>query len=257
MPDVVPSKASREDGFYVGYLPVPGGVRTFLKRVLPLVVCVVVVGALVLARSQRDPGGAAWDSATVSASGRLVATPYPALLVNDRGDGRPGTVLLVETGKHGLARAEEFHNHRVTVSGRPLRRDARFILEVDPGPDAVKSLPDDPSRPIPVIIPLGRMTLRGEIVDSKCYHGAMKPGDGKTHKECATLCIAGGIPPLFLTAGPQGETTLYLLADPSGGPLSPAALPFVGDPVELSGEAATLGGDLPLLLVAPGDIRRL
>ena len=36
------------------------------------------------------------------------------------------------------------------------------------------------------------MTLKGELVDTGCYigHGAM----GAKHKECATKCIAGGMP---------------------------------------------------------------
>ena len=38
------------------------------------------------------------------------------------------------------------------------------------------------------------VTLKGEIIDPKCYLGAMKPGGGKTHKACAMRCIAGGIP---------------------------------------------------------------
>jgi hypothetical protein len=35
-------------------------------------------------------------------------------------------------------------------------------------------------------------TLKGELVDTGCYisHGAM----GEKHKECATKCIAGGMP---------------------------------------------------------------
>ena len=53
---------------------------------------------------------------------------------------------------------------------------------------------------------LGVATLRGEIVDSKCYLGAMKPGDQKTHKACATLCIRGGIPPVLVERLPGGGT---------------------------------------------------
>lgn len=53
------------------------------------------------------------------------------------------------------------------------------------------------------------VTLDGELVDSKCYLGTMKPGDGKTHKSCAILCLRGGIPPLFVSkAAAQYATTL-------------------------------------------------
>ena len=48
------------------------------------------------------------------------------------------------------------------------------------------------------------VTIKGEIVDTGCYisHGAM----GEKHKDCATKCIAGGMP-MGLLSG----KTLYLL----------------------------------------------
>jgi hypothetical protein len=50
------------------------------------------------------------------------------------------------------------------------------------------------------------MTLKGELVDMGCYvsHGAM----GEKHKDCATKCVAGGMPMGLLTA----DNKLYLLA---------------------------------------------
>ena len=49
------------------------------------------------------------------------------------------------------------------------------------------------------------MTLKGELVDMGCYvsHGAM----GEKHKDCATKCVAGGMPMGLLTA----DSKLYLL----------------------------------------------
>ena len=48
------------------------------------------------------------------------------------------------------------------------------------------------------------VTLKGELVDTGCYigHGAM----GEKHKECATKCIANGMP-MGLLSG----KTLYLI----------------------------------------------
>ena len=64
--------------------------------------------------------------------------------------------------------------------------------------------------------PLGGATLAGEIIDPKCYFGAMKPGEGKIHKACATLCLRGGIPPMFMTTDEQGRHVYYLLTKPDG-----------------------------------------
>ena len=36
------------------------------------------------------------------------------------------------------------------------------------------------------------------LVASGRFDGAMKPGDGKTHKGCAALCLRGGIPPALM-----------------------------------------------------------
>ena len=49
------------------------------------------------------------------------------------------------------------------------------------------------------------MTIKGEIVDTGCYlsHGAK----GEKHKECATKCVAGGMPIGLLAANGK----LYLL----------------------------------------------
>jgi hypothetical protein len=41
----------------------------------------------------------------------------------------------------------------------------------------------------------GLVKLTGEIVDSKCFLRVIAPGSGKTHKECASLRLRGGIPP--------------------------------------------------------------
>jgi len=38
---------------------------------------------------------------------------------------------------------------------------------------------------VPAAVAMGERTLRGEVIDPKCYIGAMKPGGGKTHKACA------------------------------------------------------------------------
>jgi len=104
------------------------------------------------------------------------------------------------------------------------------------------------------------VTLRGEITDPKCFAGAMKPGDGKTHKACAALCLRGGIPPAFRTTGRDGELVSYVLVGPGVEPLEGESLePLVervGEPVALRGRPVTLGR-LRLFEVAEGSVRRL
>ncbi len=242
---------------YVGYLPVPAGYRRFLRFAIPGILWIMVAVAFVIARSQPAPGQGVWDDAQArSFTGTIVAHPYPMVYADDRGDGKPGAVLLVETGKHGgEQRAAMVDGQRARISGWPLHRDGRFMVELEPGADALRAEPG-PSTPAPEPRAIGRVTLRGEIMDSKCFLGAMKPGEGRTHKECATLCISGGIPPMLVTRDAAGAATYYLLLNPEGAPLDKEAYEFIADPVEVSGELESAGG-LLRLRVGPADIRRL
>jgi hypothetical protein len=241
------------DEFYVGYLPLPAGQRHFLRTLIPLLGLVVAAAAVFIALQQRDPGDAAWDSSTpVTRTGILRTRPYPMLEPALPGsDDLP--VLLVESGKHGAqGRADALGDGRpVRVRGLRLHRADREMLELLPSPDGITPMDGSAAAP-PADEPLGPATLRGEIVDSKCSLGAMKPGDGKTHKACATLCLTGGIPALFIAS--DGEE--YLLADESGGRIGPRIIAFVGEPVELSGEVVRRGR-LLILRVNAASIRRL
>lgn len=102
-------------------------------------------------------------------------------------------------------------------------------------------------------------TLRGELVDPKCFGGAMKPGDGKTHKGCAVLCLRGGIPLVFM-AVEDGKTVAYLVVDANGHGVSGDGLEkvigFVGDWVQVRGRVGRCG-DLRVLEISGDGIRRL
>ena len=228
---------SRE--FFVGYLPVPPRQRQFLLRVVPaLLVVSLLIGAL-LASSQTDPGAGVWDDGHERTwTGRVVALPYPHLQTPNA----PGGLLLVvEMGKFGGgARLAKFDGQQVQVHGFLLARDARRMIELADRDDAIVPVT---AAPAPALVRTSGETteLAGEIVDSKCYLGAMKPGDGVTHKACAQLCIEGGIPPV-LVVNRDGARTYHLLTDRLGRPLGREILPFVGEPVLVKGIQGSLGG---------------
>jgi hypothetical protein len=256
MPEQIPSQDEPRD-FYVGYLPIPRRLLRFVRIAAPLTLWMLVLIGLVAARSQPNPGHARWDQGTPRTfTGTLVATPYPVLYTDARDDQPPSALLLVQPGKHGSAAlAAPLDGQTVRATGFVLRRDGRLMLELEASPEALA--PDPSARPAPPEVhPIGPITLRGEIVDAKCYLGAMKPGAGKTHKECATLCISGGIPPVLVTRDAAGAATYFLLMDPSGGPLNDAAYPFIADPIEVSGNLEDAGGILRLR-ISPDSIRRL
>ena len=106
---------------------------------------------------------------------------------------------------------------------------------------------------------LGEATLRGEIVDSKCYLGVMKPGNLKTHRACAVRCISGGIPPVLVVRSEEGGATsvrYVLLVGPDGEPINEAILDRVAEPVQARG-ALERHDDLWVLRVDPAEITRV
>ena len=100
------------------------------------------------------------------------------------------------------------------------------------------------------------MTLVGEIVDSKCFLGVMKPGNSKPHRACAARCISGGIPPVLLVRDKQGNPTYFLLVSSAGESVNDAVLDLVAEPVEITGRVMR-HGDLLVLHADPETYRRI
>ena len=256
-----PSSAS--DEFYVGYLPTPIGVARFVGCIVPALLLLALAIAAGAAAVQQRPGRGDWDTSKLRRFEGVIATrPYP-LLRMPRSDGRVATVLIVVEGKYGGGkRAAAFDGQAVAVSGWLLQRDGRQMVELAPDSTAVEPLPSGnvadallrETRTLPQSF--GEKTLRGEIVDTKCWLGAMKPGEGKTHKECATLCIAGGIPPSLVTRDSEGRAFWLLLTSRDGGRIGDTLLQFVGDFVETRGELVR-DGDLWQLRIDAGTLTRL
>ena len=98
-----------------------------------------------------------------------------------------------------------------------------------------------------------QISLSGEIVDSKCFLGVMRPATGKVHRACAIRCISGGVPPAFLVRTEEGAEAVMLLA---GEYLKPFKfdLDLVGVPVRIDGIYEVQDG-VPIL--RPSKIVRL
>lgn len=232
------------DPFYVGYLPLPASFRSLVRVFVAISVLGAAAMAFVLASRQRDPGTGQWESTTEFAiEGHLSVDPYPLIYVDDpEAKVGPRAVLLVSALKYGAAeRSAPFDGKRVRAKGYFITRDGRGLFELAEGEDAITVLSEESAGP--GVEALGEHTLVGEITDSKCFLGVMKPGFGKTHRACAVRCIAGGIPPLFVTRDSQGVPTTYLLTGSEYEAVNEPVLPYVAEPVELRG-ALERRGDL-------------
>jgi len=248
-------KTSPEDTFYVGYLAAPASTIR-LTRILAVasLVALILLGAA-LATARRDPGSAVWDTAMRRTfRGSVQSSPYPMMHLTEASGEVPSgtTLLIVEMGKHGGQRAAPLDGHRATLTGYLLVRDERRMIELDEGPDALQD--DGPDTSTHSETSLGEVDLAGEIVDSKCYLGAMKPGDGRVHKECAIRCVSAGIPPMLVVRDPLGQSAQLVLCDQQGAPLGPRLLPLVGSPARVRGEVLRRG-DLFFLRTTLENIR--
>lgn len=252
-----------QSDFFVGFLTTPPPLGRFLRRLAGIVLIAGGAVAILVGVAQRDPGTGVWDpNVAIEMTGVIRAAPYPFLEIRSPA-GRVESVFLVNQGKVGAQDyAAKLDGQRVVASGYPLSRNGLSMLELIAIPqnraDADSQLSSAaPSR----AANLTPVTLRGQIVDPKCYLGAMKPGEGKPHKACAVLCIRGGIPPVLISESASGELTSYVLVDQDGNGLSGASLdavlPFVADSIELSGQLEARE-DLQFLRISTvGAIRRL
>jgi hypothetical protein len=234
------------DPHFIGWFPMPQAFSRFLRPLAFGIVLIGLVLAGIIAVSQRPSGTGQWDdSRTVSFEGIAVAEPYALVRTAS------GPVLLTSAGKFGAQnRLRPFNGQGIRATGTLLERDGTRMLELVDGDDALQSIDwktDEPTN--------SRMTsvsLEGEIVDAKCHLGAMKPGDGKTHKGCAVLCLRGGVPPLFVVT--TGGTVRYCLpVDAPDRPLGESRYPFVGEPITIVGQLDS-SREMPILVIE--SIRR-
>lgn len=223
---------SQHDEFYVGYLPLPPQIRRSIVLSVGLLFLASLGAAFAIAATHRSAGEGVWDTGhEVRLSGFLRVSPYPYLTLDDG-----STVFLVEIGKKGAQhRAAALGDGPATCRGWAITRDGRRILELAPEPHAASRDPGRRAAP-PAHVRRGPVEFTGEIVDYKCYLGAMKPGDGKGHKACAALCISNGIPPVLVSRSATG-TKYLVLTDPTG------TLAFNHDAAPLAGEPVIVTGD--------------
>lgn len=247
--------------FFVGWMPLPEGHRRVVVPVALLLVVIVAGIAGIVAWSQRSPGTAVWeDAAPRTITGVAFVRPCAMLRTMDAESGTVRTILLVEEGKFGATgRLEAFDGQAVRIHGTLLHREGRWMMELAPGDDAIEPVENLPPEMLqrlrkPSIGEVTSVRLVGEVIDPKCYLGAMKPGGGKTHKACAALCLRGGIPPMLVVRD-GGVETFWLLVDDEGRLATDLAIPFVGEPVVVTGETWR-EDDLRLLRIGNDGIRR-
>ena len=251
---------SRDAEFYIGYQArAQPGIALFVRLASAgCLALVALVGAsLPLAHALRPPARFEYGS-PVELTGTLRARPFPRLEVpragHATGTSSASSVTLVAPWKHGAdLLAAHFDGQRVELRATLFYRDGVVLGEVEPGSIRTQAEPADAPASEQT---LGPRTLRGEIVDSKCFFGVMNPGELKPHRACAARCISGGIPPVLCVRDGAGRASYFWLLSARGGPVNHAVLDFVAEPVEIAGELRQHGEQL-WLLADPNTYRRL
>ncbi|NKC31448.1 hypothetical protein [Falsiroseomonas selenitidurans] len=150
------------------------------------------------------------------------------------------TLILADDGKYGpTLDRDALRGRMVAAEGFVLRRGSIEMLVLRQPPT-----PLDDVATVPPPEPLGRWRITGEICDGKCAGGAMQPGIGIGHRACATLCLDGGIPAVFVATAPVAGHAFLVLGDATGGPALPAMRDLIGRRVTLEGAVLRQGNTL-------------
>lgn len=257
---------SDQDPFFIGWSDKMSGVdrRFVLGAALALVASGGALGGA-LAASHGPPGNGGWPQSDISTwSGVLLDDPWPLLRTRDA-EGRPRTLLLATQGKTGVRPPRELVGQPVSVAGSLISRGRQAMIAVsdtngfaplsEGGPEVRDAAMAADWTPRDV----GEVRRIGEILDAKCWLGAMRPGHGKTHKSCAALCARGGLPLAFCEPGAcagMSENDALFLLDEEGRPHGRTLIPFVADPVIAAGRLVKVG-DMAQLRAPQSAIRRL
>ena len=241
------------DEFYIGWMPkAPHGIVKHIKKTISLLVVIVAVTAILLSLLQQKFGTGNFEFGKLTeVKGIYFNNPVPnikAISGKDIfGNSSFVTIPLIGFGKFGadgaIADIERQRNisldqKTVTMKGTLLYNDGKLLMQVDPNDTfLVKAGAAADSSLLPVTKDMGEQVVKGEIVDPKCFFGVMKPGQGKSHKDCAIRCILGGIPPVLKVSDENGKENYYLIVGANGEKMNQAVNDFVAEPVSLNAKA--------------------
>jgi len=254
----------RQD-FYIGWMPkAPQSFARHVKRVLLILFPVALIVAYLLSTSQKKFSTANFEFGKLTEEkGVYYNNPVPMLKVIDKNN-LSMTILLVGYGKHGAETAimelekekrVSLNGKEITLKGTLIYGNGKTLLQVDKNDNPIVNIGAGSTVQLQQK-DLGTQTIRGEIVDPKCYFGVMKPGEGKVHRDCAIRCILGGIPPVLHVQNEKGESNYYLIVGPNGEKINKAVQDLVAEPVSI--EARVVQQDDWIILYTDKErIRRI
>lgn len=225
--------------FFIHYRPLPKAHRRFLAWFVPLMLAVMVVLGVWVPGLQNQYGTGSRQPIK-QLSGLLLDGPGGAQLLVPRpgqtdGSAHYSRILLAGPGKTSPPDAVmQYQGQWVRLKGSLFSHGPLSVMNTR----QAQPIPRPGDLPAPDLLgtSLGPFELVGEIVDSKCFSGVMKPGAGKTHMGCAIRCISGGVPAVFHVHNHEGEVLDLLLIDQKGRPVNNRVLNDVAQAIAIQGE---------------------
>ena len=209
------------DDFYIGYLDKSPPALARRTRWIALTLAVMVTGLAVVFAARQMPSepGTFEFGITKTFEGVLYEYPLPVLRMTTM-SGSVTNFLLVGAGKHGLPAFARGHDgQNVRFGGSLIQMGSSVMVELNDEKSFTVLSPAVKRGLHPAEEPLGEITLTGELVDTKCYFGVMRPATGKVHRSCAVRCLSGGVPPGLLVHDQEGDRVVVLLVGKGGRPL--------------------------------------
>ena len=254
----------KNDDFYVPYIDGSLGSKTkqVIKRFAISSIALIVVSALLFSFSQKPFKNSTFELLSeTKITGTFHENPYPMLRV-EVAKNTYKNILLLGFGKSSanpfLERIQnevkDLNGKTLSIEGNLIYYNGKTLIQIT---NDEKVILEEGTKQKPISkVAISKMTLRGEIIDPKCFFGVMKPGKGKIHRSCAVRCISGGIPPVLATTDNNNISQYYLITDLKGNPINQDILPFIGKPSEITGTVEKME-DWFLLKIKVSDILEL
>jgi nitrite reductase/ring-hydroxylating ferredoxin subunit/DMSO/TMAO reductase YedYZ heme-binding membrane subunit len=238
-----------KDSFYIGWSEqLDASQLKAIKKFLTITVSTAVLFLFVFTNKQHRIANSAYlYGHQEQFTGVINSQPFPHMVYISGRDsyGNPNyaVVPLVNAFKFGAADIiqkflKQHPAGQAQIKGTIINRyddsTKTFLMELTSGEKAIQSV-ENSSIPTIKEIASGEVTIRGEIIDPKCYIGAMNPGQGKTHRSCAIRCISGGIMPM-LVYRENGKEKYAVILGLNRESINQKVLPFVAEPVQITGQ---------------------
>lgn len=243
------AKPAEKAVFFIGWQSkmAPDLARSLRMAVIPVAALIPMITAVVVWLQNPVDRGHYEFGIEKSFEGVLYEFPVPRLRL-DGGDGKSVDHILVGAGKFGpgalIAGAD---GHRVRFTGSLIVREPLRLIELN-RPETFTILDKDSApTPAPLVSKLGDGKFTGELVDTKCWSGVMRPATGKVHRACAIRCLSGGVPPGLLVRNQGGDGVVFLLAGSDGKKLE-YDVQLAGTFIDVEG-ILELHGETPVLRV--------